>query len=242
MFDTSWGEIFVMAGLCTALVGRRDLPKACRFVGSQVGRVVGLLQGARLRADRFAANNELRQLQNELRAGLRELDAVKAEIAVAASSRGTIGRTLGPTVASANRVVPENNVLSSETNIASFQAFASNNVTSATSTTTTTTRNNSIPMTEAAVRPLAPRSQAVAAVAEDEWEKQGIGFVSRAEQRGAMTGAGPSGAKLLSNLIQQSLIFDQHDRVVQEQQEALRSKVDDAKQKRQENAEKKKEA
>jgi hypothetical protein len=76
-------------------------------------------------------------------------------------------------------------------------------------------------------------------VAEDEWEKQGIGFVSRAEQRGSETGAGLSGAKLLSNLIQQSLIFDQHDRVVQEQQEALQSKFDDAKQKRQEGTEKK---
>ena len=64
---------------------------------------MGLLQGAQIRANCFAGLNELRQLQNELRAGLRELDAVKAEIAIAASSRGTIGRQLGATVASANR-------------------------------------------------------------------------------------------------------------------------------------------
>jgi Sec-independent protein translocase protein TatA len=48
MFETSWGEIFVMTGLCMVLIGRKDLPHASRFVGSQVGRVVGLLQGARM--------------------------------------------------------------------------------------------------------------------------------------------------------------------------------------------------
>lgn len=97
-------------------------------------------------------------------------------------------------------------------------------------------------MPAAAVRPLAPRAHSVAAVAEDEWVKQGIGFVSRAEQMGADTSTGPSGAKILSNLIQQSLIFDQHDRHVQEQQQALQSKVEDAKQKRQESSVKKKES
>ena len=235
MFDTSWGEIFVMTGLCLALVGRKDLPKASRFVGSQVGRVVGLLQGARLRADRFAAQNELRQLQNELRAGLRELDAVKAEIAVAASSRGTIGRALGATVPSANRIAPEGVVRS-----------ISDNENKGVFTTVTTTNSSKTmemrDMPTAAVRPLAPRAHAVAAVAEDEWVKQGIGFVSRAEQMGADTAAGPSGAKILSNLIQQSLIFDQHDRVVQEQQQALQSKVEDAKQKRQDSTAKKEES
>lgn len=214
MFETSWGEIIVCAGLCMAVIGRKDLPSASRFVGSQVGRVVGLLQGARIRADRFAGQNELRQLQNELRAGLRELDAVKAEIAVAASSRGTIGRQLGATVASANRKP-------SGDNGSNIKDYAAGSMASPVTP-------SSIP-TEA-VRSLAPRSQAVAAVAEHEWEKQGIGFASRAELRGSETAAGPSGAKILANLIQQSLIYDQHDRVVQEQQDALQSKIYDAKQ------------
>lgn len=234
MFDTgtSWGEIFVATGLCMAIVGRKDLPKAARFVGEQTGRVVGLLQGARIRADRFAAQNELRQLQNELRAGLRELDAVKAEIAVAASSKGTIGRTLGATVPSANRMaVPAENVGGSGST-----AFSAGNVASTAVGNVTTTAPPTRDMTLTAVRPLAPRSQAVAAVAEDEWEKQGIGFVSRAEQMGSDMSAGPSGAKLLANLIQQSLIFDQHDRVVQEQQDALQTKVQNAQQKRRNSA------
>lgn len=232
MFDTSWGEIFVMTGLCLALVGRKDLPKASRFVGEQVGRVVGLLQGARVRADRFAAQNELRQLQNELRAGLRELDAVKAEIAIAASTKGTIGRTLGSTVpgANRNRVVPGDQDRTALTST----AFAAGTMPPISGTSFPTSLSATSDIPSAAVRPLAPRSQSVAAVAEDEWEKQGIGFVSRAEQMGSESGGGPSGAKILSNLIQQSLIFDQHDRVVQEQQEALESKVHKAQQKRRE--------
>ena len=65
MFDVSWGELFIVGAVGATLAGRKDLPTAFRFVGSQVGRVVGLLQGARARADSYTAQNELRQLQND---------------------------------------------------------------------------------------------------------------------------------------------------------------------------------
>ncbi|VEU35679.1 unnamed protein product [Pseudo-nitzschia multistriata] len=103
MFNSiSWGELAVLGGVGMAITGKRDLPRACRFVGHQLGRVVGFLQGGRARLDSFAHQNELKSLQNELRSGLRELDRVKTELAVAASSRGALGRGLGPTTASAN--------------------------------------------------------------------------------------------------------------------------------------------
>ena len=91
---------------------------------------------------------------------------------------------------------------------------------------------------------LAPRSQSVAAVAEEEWAKQGIGFVSRAERgtgawEGMMAGGGgggggnngpgqatAGGAVLLADVIQQSLIYDQHDRAVKEQEEALAQRAE----------------
>jgi Sec-independent protein translocase protein TatA len=102
--SVSWGEIFVVGAVGVALTGKKDLPGVCRLVGTQLGRLVGLLQGARVRADQFAQQNELRQLQNELRAGLRELDHVKMELAVAASSQGVIGRKLGAITPSANKI------------------------------------------------------------------------------------------------------------------------------------------
>eukprot|EP00571_Detonula_confervacea_P016612 CAMPEP_0172311172 /NCGR_PEP_ID=MMETSP1058-20130122/14059_1 /TAXON_ID=83371 /ORGANISM="Detonula confervacea, Strain CCMP 353" /LENGTH=89 /DNA_ID=CAMNT_0013024263 /DNA_START=134 /DNA_END=399 /DNA_ORIENTATION=- len=81
MLDISWGEIAVLTSAGLLLIGRKDLPIASHAVGQQLGRIVGLLQGARLRADRFATDHQLKQLQNEFRSGLRELDAVKAELA-----------------------------------------------------------------------------------------------------------------------------------------------------------------
>jgi hypothetical protein len=85
---------------------------------------------------------------------------------------------------------------------------------------------------------LAPRSQSVAAVAEEEWEKRGIGFQSIAERgtfgstanfheidnrAGSAVGGG---ATILSNFMRQALIYDQYERTVREQDEALRSRVE----------------
>ena len=81
MFDISWGEIVVLTSVGLVLVGRKDLPLASHAFGQQIvslyflcwfilyifscfhnsslsplqGRIVGLLQGARLRADRFVS-------------------------------------------------------------------------------------------------------------------------------------------------------------------------------------------
>jgi hypothetical protein len=93
---------------------------------------------------------------------------------------------------------------------------------------------------------LAPRSQSVAAVAEEEWEKRGIGFRSIAEsgaggsRNSSMSstaveskmdgsfggGGGSGGAVILSNYLRQSLIYDQYERTIREQDEALRSRVE----------------
>lgn len=50
-----------------ALIGRKDLPLASRAIGKhqQVGHIAGMVQGARLRADRYASDNYFKQCQNE---------------------------------------------------------------------------------------------------------------------------------------------------------------------------------
>jgi hypothetical protein len=210
-----------------------------------VGRVVGLLQGARLRADRFATDHQLKQLQNEFRSGLRELDAVKAELAGAMTNTG--GGSLGaivpgvdrrrvqntPTVRSTSPLTAsmpqQRQNISAEYLAAAQQAeaaqdnLASHNLTN---------DENTI------IYNLAPRSQAVAAVAEEEWEKRGIGFQSIAERgsfgtsstnemdQRAASGSVGGGAAILSNFMRQSLIYDQYERTVREQDEALRSRVE----------------
>ena len=77
-------------------------------------------------------------------------------------------------------------------------------------------------------RSFPPVRQTIGAVAEEEWEKQGIAYKSRAEQgAGLHASVDPSttGSALLASVMQQSLVFDQYDRVVQEQDDILQSKV-----------------
>ena len=88
---------------------------------------------------------------------------------------------------------------------------------------------------------LAPRSQSVAAVAEEEWEKKGIGFKTKAEKgtgfwnapdASASSASGQvigGGSSLLADLLQQNLIHDQYDRAVMEQDQEIQSKMDTAK-------------
>ena len=208
MFDISWGEIAVLGAVGVAVTGKRDLPNACRFVGHQLGRVVGLMQGARARADRFAHHNELKALQNELRSGLRELDQVKTELAVAASSRGVMGNSLGAMTKSANRIKPN---LASTNNNASWKAPQNLSASSSTpkasdyginsdnsqgkplslsdfdfhvdQTSTKESSDSSQDQTHQAVHEaeLSPAVQSERAVMEEEWTKQGIGFKAQAE-------------------------------------------------------------
>jgi Sec-independent protein translocase protein TatA len=229
MLDVSWGEITVVVGLGLAIIGRKDLPRASRSLGTQVGRVVGLLQGARARADRYAAQNELRQLQNELRSGLRELDAVKSELAVSITGRGLVGRSLGSMVAGANKqLVPS---LPAPGSTTSSGETSARNVQSDVEPSTTPTadfRFNNMATNQFASAPLAPETQSIAAVAEEEWEKQGISFKSKAESGAGLANYDPStsGSVMLANILTQSLIFDQYDRAVRKQDRVLQMKVE----------------
>ena len=299
MFDISWGELLLLGTVGVAITGKRDMPKVCRLVGNQVGRVVGLLQGARLRADKFTQHNELRSLQNELRSGLRELDQVKMELAVAASSHGIMGRALGPTTSSANNNSNSNNnnnniyrankntagtfppsMLSSSAvqqrpNVAStaadrattndgggtgMDAFDFHVVSSSSSSSDTTKdahgggpqhqqHQQDVDRTTMKIG-IAPEIQTERAVMEEEWDKQGIGFKSRAEQgrwnttsttAAATTAIGretsssssssvpdttrATGSELLEHLERQVLIFDQYDRVVDQQEQEVQQRI-----------------
>jgi len=238
MIDISWGETFVLVGISATVIGRKDLPKASRAIGKQIGRIVGLLQGARLRADRFTVDNELSSLQSELRSGLRELDTVKGELAVAASSRGFVGRGLGGRSRVGNglgnsaggAVVGRQGIDSTPVISGSDYLTAARTAESSTSSSQPSYVTPSPSLSQ-----LAPRSQSVAAVAEEQWEKQGIGFTSRAEMGTGSVGVGmgggladreKGGSSLLADLLQQNLIHDQYDRAVIEQDQALAARME----------------
>lgn len=251
MLDVSWGETLVVLAVSVTVIGRNDLPKASRFLGKHVGRIVGLLQGARARADRFTVDNELSALQSELRSGLRELDTVKGELAVAASSQGMMGRGLRPSSAGGGvaggriqRMTTPQAMMGmgmgtnpSALSGSDYLAAARNSEMASSSSSHTVTASSSLSR-------LAPRKQSVAAVAEEEWEKQGIGFRSRAEMGtgsvgpgmmspGGYSGGGGSlsdrnvgGSSLLADVFKQNLIHDQYDRAVMEQDRDLEERME----------------
>lgn len=242
----SLGELVVIGGVGVMVVGKQNLPQAFHFLGSQVGRIVGLLQGTRIRADRLAQDKHLRSLQNELRMGLRELDAVKGEFAMAASSRVISGGVM-----SSASSLNTNNGSSIQNNI-QRKNFNNNNVengksqiklnttsipsqtsiidtissSSSSTLNNTTTNNNTINYIEST------RTQSVAAIAEEEWAKSGMSFKARGEMSNSSSsssseGGARGGSFLLADVLQQSLIHDQYDRVTQEQDELLQNKVAD---------------
>lgn len=243
MFNVSWGELAVLAGISVAVIGRRDLPKVAYAAGTQIGRIVGLLQGARARADQFAAQSELKQLQNELRSGLRELDAVKSELAVSMSPSAMIGRTLGPMTPNANNIsraatiMPQQNPTSEMKYTADISKvnFVSGNgngeISQAPLHTSSPPSSPGAPSSNQNFTSQSAINQSSLAVAEQVWTNQGIGFSSAAERGVGLSSSNTSynrdqaGSVILSKLLQESLIFDQYDRIVAEQNAALQSKV-----------------
>jgi hypothetical protein len=193
-------------------------------------------------------------LQNELRSGLRELDQVKTELAVAASTQGMMGRTLGATTASANRntnsrATATTSAATTATTTTTWQtkyrsaslppatssSAAATRIPSTTSTTTTISSQQQQQQQQQQYT-LPPAIQTERAVMEDEWEKQGIGFRSRAEQMGTNNNNNnnntsssdntKTGSELLEHLIKQNLIFDQYERVVGEQEAQMQERME----------------
>ena len=222
-------------------------------------------------------------MQNEFKSGLRELDAVKAELAgsMMSSNRGIGGmmsqghnntNNLGALTSNVDRkktsmvgegsmkpsgglqsssghivgvgggIIPQSSSSTTTNNIMGAEYLAAAQQAEESLQGNNNNYNNSSAPIATTATILAPRSQSVAAVAEEEWEKRGIGFKSIAERSGGIqqqhsgldsttSSSGGSigvggGSVILSNYIRQSLIYDQYERTVREQDEALRSRVD----------------
>ena len=177
------------------------------------------------------------QLRNELRSGLRELDAVRGELAMASSSHGIIGREFGRTgrlsPPSTSKSISSSVSMPNSNNITTTTAGMSNQISQLSAATAINPSSSSsspeinIPKTISTIPSLlASKSRSIAAVAEEEWPNQGIGFRSRAEI-GINNKHDNSGSMILADVIKESLIYDQYQRVVTEQDDILKSKMDD---------------
>mmetsp|Transcript_12088 Transcript_12088/g.33447 ORF Transcript_12088/g.33447 Transcript_12088/m.33447 type:complete len:267 (-) Transcript_12088:2221-3021(-) len=241
MIELTWTNVALIFGAGYFVVGKKDLPLAARFCGRQVGRMVGLIQGARVKATRLAeqqSSAELKELQAELRSGLRELDMVRAEMT------HTFRRPGGGTAASPMALQPRVNARELQDqqqqqhnppDMAPSRSNISDN--SMTPPPTTAPPSSASPTTQH----LAPSSHAMGAYVEDEWAKQGIDFKSRAEQGQGIQkqqayDPSTAGSTILSNMMQSSLLMDQYDRAYHqalEQEEQVRQRIQERERQRQ---------
>lgn len=246
MFDISWAELGVVMAVGVAVVGRKDLPAAARTAGDWTGRAVGWLQGMRSRADRFTAQHELAALQNQVRSSMRQLQAVQAEVLSASSVQSSSHRApLSTSMSSSSsqfhhhqhQLLPPSTPAPSSP-VTGIRSPSASPLVGASNMTTTTP---AVP--QSSLPPVSRTSEChykhmcfvctlqltrfipVAAVAESEWSRQGLGFTSRAELGNFGVSAdslsSPPGSFVLAKALQESLVHDQYDRVVREQQEAL---------------------
>jgi hypothetical protein len=77
----SLGEALVVVSAAGMLLGRRELVAGARFLGVGFGRVVGLLQGARLRYEEKSQGTELYNLHRTVKRGLDDMGTIGSDLA-----------------------------------------------------------------------------------------------------------------------------------------------------------------
>lgn len=185
----------------------------------------------RTRADRFAAQNELAHLQGQVRTSMRQLQAVQAEVMSASSVQGGSLSSPRPPPSSLRQPISQTAATPNFNTKATPLTMGGVSSRSAVSPSPSFLQSATLP-TDASLDTnkmtktiLPPASRSIAAVAETEWARQGLAFTSRAEMGNynpsASDTSSPPGSVLLAKALQESLVYDQYDRVMKEQQEAL---------------------
>lgn len=77
----SFGEAVVVVTAAGMLLGRRELVAGARFLGLGFGRVVGLLQGARIKYEEKSQGTELYNLHRSVKRGLDDMGMIGTDLA-----------------------------------------------------------------------------------------------------------------------------------------------------------------
>jgi hypothetical protein len=77
----SFGEAVVVVTAAGMLLGRRELVAGARFLGLGFGRMVGLLQGARIKYEEKSQGTELYNLHRSVKRGLDDMGTIGTDIA-----------------------------------------------------------------------------------------------------------------------------------------------------------------
>ena len=205
----------VSTGVGLAIVGRQELPVFARSAGTAFGRFVGVVLArlpkmSQLLNSTQGEGGSLQEMQHELRQGMRDLDAVRAEMGMvfarpmAPTRSSSLMRATTTTTALATTALPNTTQTSSSS--LGNPPITPLSSTPPQSTTPTTTSH------------LATTEHALGAMVEDEWAKRGIDFTSQAERGHGLAGHDPTtaGSAVLTSILHQSLLYDQYDRALVE--------------------------
>ena len=86
MFDVSLGEVLVVVSGAGMLLGRKEITLMARSVGRGLGRIVGTLQGLRIKYEEKSQGSQLYQLHKNVKDGLNDMSTIGADISSLSSS------------------------------------------------------------------------------------------------------------------------------------------------------------
>ncbi|CAM9870584.1 unnamed protein product, partial [Discosporangium mesarthrocarpum] len=96
MLDISFGELIVIGSATLLILGKKDMPLVFRMLGRGLGKVSGMVQGARIKMNDMSEGSELLKLQQEIRASIDDVKTIRAEVAMAGRLPPGITRSSHP--------------------------------------------------------------------------------------------------------------------------------------------------
>jgi len=76
MFDISFGELLVVVTGAGLLLGRREIALGSKLFGNGIGRIIGTLQGMKIKYDNKTKGTKLQSLHREVRQGINDVSTI----------------------------------------------------------------------------------------------------------------------------------------------------------------------
>lgn len=80
MFDISFAEIVVVFGAAGLLLNKREIVQGSRLVGNSLGRMIGSLQGLKIKIDKNTKGSQMYAVHSSIRDGIRDVSTVGSDL------------------------------------------------------------------------------------------------------------------------------------------------------------------
>jgi len=91
MFDVSMTEVLVVVTGAGLLLGRKEITYGSKVIGWSVGKLVGSLQGVRMKYEEKTRGTHLHQLHKHVKDGLQDMGSIGTDLNALSGRGGTIG-------------------------------------------------------------------------------------------------------------------------------------------------------